>query len=331
MKLVDPRIAGCGLGLLAVLLIGGSARGQDTGDCEADGIFWYFSPAPHVNLFVHEVGMGEPVVVLHGGPGADHSYMHGLANGLTDDFRFVFYDQRGSLRSRDTDVTHTIADHVADLEALRIALGLPKLNLLAHSAGTTLAYHYLAAHPDRVANLVLVGAVHPVNGDPGAAIFDDEDRALYASRAALFEEFHERPAVREEIRRAGLESPKSARDSARLAVLRQFAADVYHVEKWVHHVPLRVNPMAARETQESIDWDYDRMPLLAAHSDPVTVINGEFDFVVGLRGSPIWKKLARLYMPNVRIMDIPDAGHDAWIDAPDEFAKALKQALGPAR
>ena len=45
---------------------------------------------------------------------------------------------------------------VADVEAVRRHLGLERLDLLAHSAGANLAYAYAAAHPDRVARLVLV-------------------------------------------------------------------------------------------------------------------------------------------------------------------------------
>lgn len=322
---------------VAVLLTSAAACGQSDSarpgpiqpDFEEVGEFWYLSIGRGIELFVHELGDGEgpPVVVLHGGPGADHSYLHGVAAGLGNRFHFVFYDQRGSLRSRAQGSEYTIERHVEDLEALRAALGAERIQLLAHSAGTTLAYHYLEAHPNRVANLVLVGAVHPVNGAPGAEIYDDEDRALFAERPELMEAFNNRPAVLEAIREAGLEDPASPRARARLAVLRQFAADAYHVERWRDHVPLRVNPEVARATQESIDWDHDRTDLLAAHPFPITIVNGEFDHVIGSRGSPIWRKLARERMPNVEIVSIPFAGHSAWIDDPEFFRETLARVL----
>jgi pimeloyl-ACP methyl ester carboxylesterase len=322
---------------VVVLLPSAAACGQSdsatAGPIRADfedvGEFWYLSIGNGVELFVHELGdaEGPPVVVLHGGPGADHSYLHGVASGLGDRFHFIFYDQRGSLRSRALGAEYTIELHVEDLEALRAALGAERIQLLAHSAGTTLAYHYLAAHPDRVANMVLVGAVHPVNGAPGAEIYDDEDRALFAERPELMEAFNERPAVADAIREAGLADPSSPRAKARLAVLRQFAADVYHVERWQAHVPLRVNPEVAQATQQSIDWNYDRTGLLTAHPFPITVVNGEFDFVIGPRGSPIWRKLARERMPNVEVVSVPSAGHSAWIDDPDFFRETLDHAL----
>jgi len=306
-----------------------ASAGPAPPDFEEVGEFWYLPIDRGIELFVHEIGEGNgpPVVVLHGGPGADHSYLHQVASGLTDRLHFVFYDQRGSLRSRATDAEYTIDRHVEDLEKLRAALNAERIQLLAHSAGTTLAYHYLAAHPDRVANVVLVGAVHPVNGAPGAEIYDDEDRALFAERSKLQEAFNDRPALQEAARRAGLKDASSPRQRARLAVLRQFAADVYHLDRWEHHVPLRINPEVAQQTQQSIDWNYDRTDLLAAHPFPITVINGEFDYVIGPRGSPIWRKLAREHMPNVDVVSVPNAGHSAWIDDPAFFREKLVEAL----
>lgn len=52
----------------------------------------------------------------------------------------------------------TVTQSVADLEALREALGAEKLRLFAHSYGTQLAQAYLRAHPDRVECAVLAGA-----------------------------------------------------------------------------------------------------------------------------------------------------------------------------
>lgn len=316
-------------GIAAALALPGPASAQGGGDHETAGEFWYFPAAPGVSLFVHEIGQGEPVVVLHGGPGADHSYLHGITTGLTDRLRFVFYDQRGSLRSYARNARYAISDHVTDLEALRIAMGLPRINILAHSAGTTLAYHYLAAYPEHVGKLLLVGAVDPVNGTPGRHIFDDTDRAMFAQLGNAREAFHNRPAVRRAIRDAGLESLRTVRDSARLAVLRQYAADTYNMSAWQRHVPLRINPDAAQETQRSIDWNYDRTALLSGHRYSVTVVNGEYDYVVGPKGSPIWQKLAARRMPNVRVIVIPDAAHSVWIDQPQLFAEAAARALEP--
>jgi pimeloyl-ACP methyl ester carboxylesterase len=54
---------------------------------------------------------------------------------------------------------YSTADTVADLEALRVALGAGKLTLDGVSYGTFVAERYAIAHPDRVARLVLDSVV----------------------------------------------------------------------------------------------------------------------------------------------------------------------------
>lgn len=94
---------------------------------------------------------------LHGGWGGDHEdLLYGFLP-LADGLRLTVYDQRGSLRSR-CDELPTAADHVADLEALRRALGEERLVVVGHSNGTWLAMACAEAYPSRVAGLVLIGA-----------------------------------------------------------------------------------------------------------------------------------------------------------------------------
>lgn len=57
-------------------------------------------PGGECQLFVQEYGTGpDTVVVLHGGWGAEHSYLLDAFSGVGNDRHLVFYDQRGSLRS----------------------------------------------------------------------------------------------------------------------------------------------------------------------------------------------------------------------------------------
>lgn len=50
-------------------------------------------------LFLSIKGKGETLVLLHGGPGLNHSYFKPHLNGLEKKFRVVYYDQRASGRS----------------------------------------------------------------------------------------------------------------------------------------------------------------------------------------------------------------------------------------
>ena len=102
-----------------------------------------------------------PVVFLHGGPGIPGEpggpVLSGPAGLARDGFDVYVYDQIGAgLSSRLPDANDYTADrHVADLELVRQRIGAEELVLVGHSWGAVLAARYLAAHPDRVAKVVL--------------------------------------------------------------------------------------------------------------------------------------------------------------------------------
>ena len=53
------------------------------------------------SLYSREIGQGQPVIVLHGGPDFDHGYLLPDLDRLADSFRLIYYDQRGRGRSGD--------------------------------------------------------------------------------------------------------------------------------------------------------------------------------------------------------------------------------------
>ena len=61
---------------------------------------------------------------------------------------------------------YTTADSVADMEAIRAALGVERMTLFGISYGTTLALAYARAHPDRVERMVLDSVADPDDADP---------------------------------------------------------------------------------------------------------------------------------------------------------------------
>jgi len=110
-----------------------------------------------VRLHTRRVGPAPPVVVLHGGPGADYAYLLPQYDRLAHGRALLFYDQRGGGRSPVArDVPVGWQEHVADLEALRKHWAIDRLTLLGYSWGGLLAVLYALEHPDRVGQLALV-------------------------------------------------------------------------------------------------------------------------------------------------------------------------------
>ena len=104
-----------------------------------------------------EFGKGPPLVVLHGGPGADHDYFLPYLLPLARTHRLIFIDERGSGRSkRLQDVSqYTIENMADDVEAVRVALGLGKISLLGHSCGGVLAQAYALKYQQNLSHLIL--------------------------------------------------------------------------------------------------------------------------------------------------------------------------------
>ena len=101
---------------------------------------------------------GQPVLFVHGGPGAGtEPYQRRFFDPAA--YRIVLFDQRGAGKSRphasleDNTTWHL----VADIEALRAALGIERWVVFGGSWGSTLGLAYAQTHPERVTALVLRG------------------------------------------------------------------------------------------------------------------------------------------------------------------------------
>jgi len=117
------------------------------GYVDANGVLIYYT----------SFGRGEPLVVVHGGPGASHDYFLPYLLPLARTNRLVFIDERGSGRSEKLEDVkqYTVENMVADLEAVRVALDLGKISLLGHSYGGVLAEAYALKYPEHLSHLVL--------------------------------------------------------------------------------------------------------------------------------------------------------------------------------
>jgi proline iminopeptidase len=101
---------------------------------------------------------GVPVVFLHGGPGAGCAPVHRRFFDPKH-YRIVLFDQRGAGRSvpRAELSNNTTADLVADIEQLRLLLGVERWLVFGGSWGSTLALAYGQTFPERCLGFILRG------------------------------------------------------------------------------------------------------------------------------------------------------------------------------
>jgi proline iminopeptidase len=123
--------------------------------------------APGIRLFVDVEGPGfvpdgptlrekPTLVLLHGGPGYDHSGFKPIFSGLADVAQVVYYDHRGHGRSdRRPPAEWTLDTFADDVVRLCDALGVEKPIVLGQSFGGFVAQRYLARHPGHPAKVIL--------------------------------------------------------------------------------------------------------------------------------------------------------------------------------
>jgi pimeloyl-ACP methyl ester carboxylesterase len=113
-------------------------------------------PIRDVSLFVEVVGRGDPLVLMHGGPGADHCTLLPFRR-LSDRFTLIFYDHRCNGRSQGAAVSSMTRENLtADAEALRQRLGFERWAVLGHSFGGHVALEYALRYPASLSHLVLL-------------------------------------------------------------------------------------------------------------------------------------------------------------------------------
>jgi proline iminopeptidase len=128
-------------------------------------------------IYFKTIGRGQPLLLLHGGPGSTHDYFLPYVLPLASNRQLVFIDQRGSGQSQrlEDHRQYNLKAMAADVEAVRVALGLGKIDLLGHSFGGILAQEVAIRYPTSIRRLVLAST------GSSAARIDEDFRAIKAS------------------------------------------------------------------------------------------------------------------------------------------------------
>ena len=153
------------------------------------------------------------MLLLHGGPGFDHSIYKPAYSGLADVAQIIYLDHRGNGRSEDGPCeTWNLAQWGDDVRAFCDVLGIANPIVLGASFGGMVALAYATRHPAHPSKLVLISTE--------AAGGSHRDR-----RVALFERFGG-PEVGALARRRFLEVGGQA-DQAALDAWRSLAMPLY--------------------------------------------------------------------------------------------------------
>ena len=124
------------------------------------------TPSGKFNVWTKRVGNNptKKVLLLHGGPGANHEYFQAIDSYFPkESIEYYYYDQLGSSFSdkpKDQSLW-TIERFVDEVEQVRLALGLDENNfiILGHSWGGILGLEYALKHQNRMKALIISNMV----------------------------------------------------------------------------------------------------------------------------------------------------------------------------
>jgi pimeloyl-ACP methyl ester carboxylesterase len=263
------------------------------------------------------LGDGPPLVCLPGGPGRAVEYLADLG-GLDRSRRLILLDPRGVGLSADpADPASFRVDRlVRDVEALREHLGLERMDLLAHSAGSILATLYAAAHPENLSALVLVTpglaavGVHPDEEEFVAAVERRADEPWYPAARAALERIMEGDLSLEAFRESRPFYYGRWDETARTH------ASVGMVER---HLAARQGYFAGVELDPAATT-----AALRKLTAPVLLYAGDQDPMV----TPALVHEAAALFNAATVLVQQGAGHFPWVDDPAAFAAGLASFLG---
>jgi proline iminopeptidase len=259
---------------------------------------------------------GEPLLVLHGGPGASHDYLLPQLLALGAQRDLLFYDQRGGGRSKTDDPAPvTWQRQVADLAAVIGELMPPgPPTLVGYSWGALLAMLY--------ATEAVAGRAGP---SPARLVLISPAAVTSDFRAQFDAEFARRnagpaiAALREELAASGLRERDVAAWRQRtfeLAVAPYFADPAR-----AHDLtPFRVTAKVQQAVWDSLGT-YDLQPALRGLDIPTLVVHGREDPI------PLASAAAVAEALRGRLVVLEDCGHVPYVEAPDALFAAIEDFL----
>ena len=273
---------------------------------------------PGGRVWYRSVGEGGvPLVCLHGGPGMTHDYLTPL-EALGDRRQVVLYDQLGSGGSdRPGDLSlWTIERFMAELDAVRDALGLHRIHLFGSSWGGMLAMQYVLDNPRSPDSLVMAGS--PASA-PAWNVFCQE---LLDEMPADERELIERLEAEDKMLEPEYEEammPFYHRHVCRLDPFPDFVMRSFeHMSTTIYHY--MAGPSEFRIIGTLKDWDI--MDRLGEITLPTLVTGGEYDECRPSHLREVHKRI-----PGSRLEIIPDASHLSFAEHPEVFIPIVNDFL----
>ncbi len=274
-----------------------------------------------VSLYYETIGEGVPVVVVHGGPGLSHSYLLPQMGELAKGYKLIFYDQRAMGKSSaDFDTSQmTMNSFVDDLEGIRKAFGLEKMNLMGHSWGGLVSMFYAIKYPSHLQSLILV------NTTPASSVLRNLSFAVMSLKTTKEDSIAQ-------LQIAETEGFKKREPATMAKFFRLLFHGSFHNRQYGDSLTLifdssyaAKSAMVQQLSRDSTLHSYDIHARLNTIQCPALIIGGSDDAVV-----PGTNEQIRDHIRGSQYILLTDCGHFPYIEAGDRFFPLVRDFLKSA-
>jgi pimeloyl-ACP methyl ester carboxylesterase len=246
------------------------------------------------------------VVLLHGGPGFDHSNFKPDFSRLAEIAQVVYFDHRGNGRSdRGDPAKWNLPQWGDDVRAFCEALEIERPIVMGISFGGMVAMSYATRHPDHPAKLVLSSTAARMRQDRSLAMFERLGGAEVREAARRFFENPGPETMPDYVKKCFPKynrNPLGPEFMQRSVMNLELAADFFK--------------------RESHTFNF--LPDLGRVKCPTLIAAGELDPITPLADS---QDIADAMAPGRARLEVFDSGHGAHRDQPDRFFKVLNEFI----
>jgi pimeloyl-ACP methyl ester carboxylesterase len=259
-------------------------------------------------MFVEPVGDdGLPLVVLHGGPGLDHTSFRPWLDPLGEDFRVLYVDERGQGRSERVDPATLSLDVFArDVDLLAESLELDRFALLGHSFGAIITTWH-AVNVGTAAAYVISGG-----GDSSENLMADVGASLEAMGEAG------KPIAESWEWEQTVQTPEECAELMRIQAPFHF-----HGPPLTDFPETVYSPEVLRHFSVAGYGDFDYVPGLGKVTKPTLVLVGDHDRVT----TPRANRVLHEGIAGSEYVELEGAGHMSFIEAQDAYLGAVRHFL----
>jgi pimeloyl-ACP methyl ester carboxylesterase len=260
------------------------------------------------SLFVQELGGGFPLIVLHGGPGMDHTMFRPYLDPLAEDFRLLYVDQRGQGRSERVDpAALTLEVFARDVNRLAEALGLDEYAVLGHSFGAIVTTWHAVNLGTATAYVISGG------GDSSDKLLADVEASLQAMGEAGV------PIAASWEQERTVETEEELKELLRVQMPFHFAGDPPpgYGEDTVG------TPDVLRHFANVGYGNFDFTPDLGRVQKPTLLVVGEKDRTTTTRAA----RVLHDGIAGSELVVVPGAGHMSLVEAEDEYLEVVRGFL----